>query len=190
MGGAVFPPRWLFGLRCPSTGAYRLLGGARSWWENGRLPESSCQWELPRTTTASVFVPAVSHTPPSQETLQYQQVGLAQTLTRSLLFSLGPSHTRPCVCPLRVEFVSSSPVEFLWQTPVAFKARFSGGSSSHCQTPRLGSLMWVSELSLLWLNFCDNYFPVCGLPTGPVWDLILSQLHPFYHLLVALCLWM
>ena len=31
MVDAVFLPCWLFGLRCPSTGAHRLLGGARSW---------------------------------------------------------------------------------------------------------------------------------------------------------------
>ena len=29
--GSLFPPCWLCGLRCSSTGAYRLLGGARSW---------------------------------------------------------------------------------------------------------------------------------------------------------------
>ena len=40
---AMFPPCWLFGLRCSSTGAYRRLGGARPWWENGGLQESSCQ---------------------------------------------------------------------------------------------------------------------------------------------------
>ena len=29
--GTVFLPCWLFGLKCPSIGAYRLLGRARSW---------------------------------------------------------------------------------------------------------------------------------------------------------------
>ena len=63
---------------------------------------------------------------------------------------------RPCVHPPRVEFLFS-PV--LWsscnQAPLAFKTKCSGGSSSWCQTPRLGSLTWGSELSLLWENFCD-----------------------------------
>ena len=62
---------------------------------------------------------------------------------------------RPYVCLPRVEFLFP-PV--LWnscdQTLLAFKARFTGGSSSRCQTPRLGSLTWGSELSLLWENFC------------------------------------
>lgn len=29
--GTVSPPSEVFGLRCPSIGAYRLLGGASSW---------------------------------------------------------------------------------------------------------------------------------------------------------------
>ena len=92
-------------------------------------------------------------------------------------------HLRACVSP---------PMEFLFppvlwnsfdQTPLAFKARFSGVSSSHCQTPRLGSLTWVSELSatvgeLLWCN----YFPVCQSPTQWVWWLIFIMIDP---LLVA-----
>ena len=68
------------------------------------------------------------------------------------------------------------------QAPLAFKARFSGVFSSHCQTPRLGSLTWVSELSatveLLWYN----YFPVCQSPTRWVWCLIFIMIGP---LLVA-----
>ena len=36
----MFLPYWLFGLKCPSTGAYRLLGGARSWCQSGNLLES------------------------------------------------------------------------------------------------------------------------------------------------------
>ena len=71
MAGAVFPPCSLFGLRLPSPGAYRLLGGV-----NGSFQEGSCQWVLPRSAAASVFAPPVSHShpPPLQETLQYQQV--------------------------------------------------------------------------------------------------------------------
>ena len=35
MDGDVFLPWWLFWMRYPSTGAYRMLGGARSWGGNG-----------------------------------------------------------------------------------------------------------------------------------------------------------
>ena len=77
-------------------------------------------------------------------------------------------HTRVGVSPPRVESLSP-PV--LWkscdQTQLAFKARFSGDSSSCCQTPRLGSLTWGSELSLLWDNFCGIIvFQFVGRPPG------------------------
>ena len=36
-GGTVFPPYWLFGLRHPSTGACKLLGGASSQCQNDAL---------------------------------------------------------------------------------------------------------------------------------------------------------
>ena len=61
MAGAVSLPCWLVGLKCPGNGAYRLLSGARSCWENGGLQEGLCQWVLTRTAAASVLVPAVSH---------------------------------------------------------------------------------------------------------------------------------
>ena len=71
------------------------------------------------------------------------------------LFLLVLVHTRPCVHPPRIEFLFPS---ILWNscnpTPLTLKARFSGSSSSHCQIPRLRSLMWGSGLSLFWDNFC------------------------------------
>ena len=33
-----------------------------------------------------------------------------------------------------------------------------------------------------------NYYPVCGSPTQWILDLIISQMHPSYHLNVASCL--
>ena len=68
---------------------------------------------------------------------------MAQALIRSLLFLLGAGmHKTLCASSKSGAFLSLSPVEFL------------GDSSSHCQTSRLGSLIWGSELSLLWENFC------------------------------------
>ena len=74
--------------------------------------------------------------------------------------------TRPCVCPPRVEFLF---LPVLWNscdhTLLAFKARFSGGSSSNCQTHRLGILTWDSGLSRLWQNFCGVIiFQFVGCP--------------------------
>lgn len=74
--------------------------------------------------------------------------------------------SRPCKCPPSVKFLYS-PV--LWnscnQTLMFFKARFSGGSSSCCQTLWLGRLRWGSELSLLWQNFYGiTVFQFVGCP--------------------------
>ena len=41
MGGTVFLPHQLFSLRLPSIGAYRLLGGARSWCQGPKMSASS-----------------------------------------------------------------------------------------------------------------------------------------------------
>ena len=78
------------------------------------------------------------------------------------------------------------------QIPLGFKVWFSRNSSSHCQTPRLGSLTWGSEPSLQWVGICGIsvlqsvshppssfviwfYFD-CALPTVSYW--------------LLLCLWM
>ena len=59
-----------------------------------------------------------------------------------------------CVCPPRVEslfppVLSKSCNQF----PLGFRVWFSRNSSSSCQTPRLGCLMWGSEPSLQWVDF-------------------------------------
>ena len=68
MGGVEFPPCWFCGLRHPSTGGYRLFGGA-----NGGLQEDLCKGVLPRASAACVLVPAVSHIHPmpQQEIISY-----------------------------------------------------------------------------------------------------------------------
>ena len=68
MGAAEFPPCWLFGQGDPALEPTGPFGGA-----NGGLWEGSRQRVPPRTSAASVVVPAVSHSHPSllQETLQH-----------------------------------------------------------------------------------------------------------------------
>ena len=64
-------------------------------------------------------------------------------------------HTLFPVCPPRVG--SLFPPVLLKscnQFPLGFKVWFSRNSSSHCQTPKLGSLMLGSEPSLQWVDFC------------------------------------
>ena len=99
---------------------------------------------------------ATAAPPPPQETLQDQQAGPTQAPIELLLLPLVPVHVRVYVHPLRVKSVFPT---ILWsscfQALLAFKSKYSGGSSSQCQTPGLGSLMWGSDLSLLWENLCN-----------------------------------
>ena len=58
-----------------------------------------------------------------------------------------------CVCPPRVESLFPPVLpKSCNQIPLAFKVCFSRNSSSHCQTPRFGSLTWGSEPSLQWVD--------------------------------------
>ena len=103
-------------------------------------------------------------------------------------------HTLLLVCPPRVEslfpLVLSKSCN---QIPLAFNVWFSGNSSFRCRTPRLGSLMWGSEPSLQWVNFCGIivlqfvshpprgygiwFYCDCTSPTISLW------------LLLCLCMW-
>ena len=72
------------------------------------------------------------------------------------VFGLGPGiHKSLCVSSKSGVSVSLSPVEFLWSRPAGFQSQMLWGLLFPVQTPRLGSLTWGSELSLLWENFCD-----------------------------------
>ena len=133
----------------------------RKWWPpKGHMPLSTpqnyscqCLWlssepQPSPTSTGDAPIPAGRSGPGSHEAIAFFPWVLVHTGTVELLFP---------------------PV--IWgswdQTPWAFKARFSGGSSFCCQAPRLGSLMWGSELSLLWENLCDIIiFQFVGCPPG------------------------
>ena len=74
----------------------------------------------------------------------------------------------------------------------AFKGLISGDSSSCCRAPRLGSLTWGSELSLLWDNFRGIIvFQFEGHPPGEygIWFYhdCAPPISSLWHLL---CLWM
>ena len=106
--------------------------------------------------------------------------GVAKSRTRlSNWTELNSGLHRFCMCTLRVESLFHL---VLWkicdQTLLAFIVKFSGESSFCCWTPRVRSLMWGSEFSLLWLN-C---FPPFESSTLWVWNLSLLWLCPSYHL--------
>ena len=78
------------------------------------------------------------------------------------------------------------------QIPLAFKVWFSRNSSSHCWTPRLGSLMWGSEPSLQWVDFCG--ISVLQFVSHPpsnygIW-FYCDCTPPAISLWLVLCLWM
>ena len=189
MGGAVFLPCWLLAPRCTSTGAHRLFGGARSWGGNGDLQEVSCQWVLTKTVTASVFLPTVSHScpVPPQETLQYQQVGLAQAFMRSLLLFPESWCSWDFVCALQEwSFCFSQSCGISAIKPHLPSKPVSLGAPPPIGRPQAGKpVMGLKTFTpvgeLLWYN----YFLLCRLPTLWLWDLVLSRLLPSYHLVVA-----
>ena len=78
------------------------------------------------------------------------------------------------------------------QIPLAFKVWFSRNSSSHCRTPRLGSLRWGSEPSLQWVDFCgiSVLWSVSHPPTSyGIWS-YCGCAPPTISLWLLLCLWM
>ena len=80
--------------------------------------------------------------------------------------------------------VSPSPVEFLWSNPTGLQSQILWVVLHLFPDPQLGEpstelKTFTTAGELLW----HNYFPVCGLLTQWIWDLILFWFHPFYHLL-------
>ena len=80
------------------------------------------------------------------ETSRHSWANLGQSLVGSLLFSPGSWCAQGLVCALQ-ESVSLVLCNFCNQISVASKVKFSGGSQSLCQIPRLGNLLWVLERS-------------------------------------------
>ena len=81
-----------------------------------------------------------------------------------------PVHMKFCVHLLRMGSpFPPVPWSSCTQAPLAFNARCSRGSFSQCQIPTRESLMWGSELSLLYVILCDTItFQTVGLPTQEV----------------------
>ena len=98
-----------------------------------------------------------------------------------------------CVYPPRVESLFPPVLsKSCSQIPLAFKVWFSGNSSSHCQTTRLGSLTWSSEPSLQWVDFCGISVLqfVSHPPSGYGNWFYCDCTPPPVSLRLLLCLWM
>ena len=100
------------------------------------------------TAILSALKPAAGHCHPMPllETPGHSQASLGQSLVGSLLVSPGSWCAQDFVCSLQ-ESVSPVLCKFCNQIPLASKVKFSGGSQSLFQIPRLGNLLWVLELS-------------------------------------------
>ena len=114
------------------------------------------------------------------EALQDQQVGLTHASFKLLPLCWKSYYVKFCLNPLRVE--SLLPTAF-WlshmQALLAFKVRGSGGSSSWCRTPGLGSPMSYLNPSFLVENLCNcGYLPVCVSANLGVWVLTIPYLFP------------
>ena len=195
MGVSLFPSCWFFGLSCPSTGVCRLLVEARSFCQNGNFQESS-HWRI--------FTKGLCHQCPcyciGPQLTSASQGHPAIPAGRSSSGSYGVT-LLPCM-PVHVKHFMHSPrVESLFapvmwssctQAPLAFKTKCSWGSSSQCQTPRLGGLTWGSELLFLWENLWDIIiFQLVGHPLRRYGIWLFCEITPLPILLwFFLCLWM
>ena len=111
----------------------------------------------------------------------------------SLLLPLGPNaHTTLYVPSKSGVSVSPSAVEILQSNPANHQSLISGNSSSCCRTPRLGSLMWGSEPSLQWVDFCGiSVLQFVSHPPSSygIW-FYCDCAPPTISLQLLLCLWM
>ena len=95
---------WVFGLRHSNSGACRLWGRAKSWWQNGNLRKISCRSIFSRASATSVVATSVSsswHLPPSEDPPRF----IGKFSPGSCGFSTlcwVPVYVKPCVHPPRM----------------------------------------------------------------------------------------
>ena len=181
-GWACIPPCWLFGQRGPNTGSCRLLGGIKSWHQNGSLQESLRRRLFTEASTISVLAPSESYSrpPPSQETHQDTQVGLVQAPTESLTCPES-QHLWHLMCTRQQwshrfsQVLRSSPAglqsQMLWGLLLSVPDPQAG-------KPDVGFRTLTPGGETLW----QNYLPVCGRQW--IWNLIIYPKLPSYHLVV------
>lgn len=159
----------LFGCLAWVIPAYRLLGGARSWWKNGSLQEGSHAYEyspelLLRVSLSPQWAtiptpPHHLHRKPSDSSRQ-----VWPALVRSLFYP-GSWGTWVLCFPPRMEFGLPQSCGILHNQNKVFKARCSQAPLPNAR-PRLWSLTEDSEVSLLWENLCITIiFYFCESPT-------------------------
>ena len=147
----MFPLSFLFGLRCPNTGDYRLLGGAGSLCQNIRLWTRPHRSVFSSTFTSSVCVPRMGHIcPVSLEDTPKISSGFDPGYYPVTAFALGP-YAPEILCALCKSEVSVSPnpVELLQSSSTGFQSQMFWGLFLLMPDPHAGGLMWGSAFSLL-----------------------------------------
>ena len=193
MGGPVFPPCWLFGLRCPSTGEVQAVWwyqvSVPKWQPLGELTLMGIPWGICHQCPCLHSEPQLTPTSPGDPPRPTGGSGPGSYGVTALPWV--PVHMKPCVHPPRVESLFPP---ILWssctQALLAFKAKCSGGSSFWCQMPSLGSLTWGLELSLLRENLCNIIiFHFVGRPPNGYGIWLYQESAPPTISLWLLCLW-
>ena len=115
--------------------------------------------QLPPASTGELPIPAGKSGPVSYE--------IIRDLIREVFFTWVLVHTRPCVHPPRMEFVSPSPMEFLRSNPADLQSQILWGlllplPDPHAGEPDMGLRTFTPVGELLWYN----YFQFVSHPPG------------------------
>ena len=184
----VLPPCCLFGMWHPSITACWLLGGPRSWHQNGKLRESSLWWTFPGASAIIILAPTVepqvTPTSPGDPLRPSGSSGPISCWVTVLPWV--PVSMKPCVHHPNME--SLFPL-VLWssctQGLLAFKAKCFGAYPPDARLPGWGAWCGTQKShyyeELLW----NNSFPLWESPTWWILDLIISWKCHFFHLIVA-----
>ena len=184
MGSAEFPPYWLFGLRRPSTGGYRLFGQANGGLREGHAKEYFPELLLP----VSLSLWWATATP----CLCRICSNTSRCVWFSLLwgrcsFPLGPDvHTTVCVPSKSGVSVSPSPLKVLQWNPTRLQSLnlwefLLPLPDPQVGKPDVGLRTFTPVGGLLWYNFSS----VCESPTQQLRGWILLWLCLSHHLIVA-----
>ena len=126
---------------------------------------------------------------PSAGTCQHEEVGLVQSLMRSLLLSPTPWNPQDFfVCLLKVESVSSYPVALLQSNPAGLQSQIPCESlpSPLLLDPQQASLMWDSEPLQHWEKFSGIIVLLSvGHPPQEYGIWFYCDCTPSYHLIVV-----
>ena len=151
-------------------------------------------WVFPSTSATSVCVPTgIAATPlPLPETLQDQQVGLAQAPIKLLLLTWVPVRIRFCVHPFKSEVsFALSPMGLLKLSRSGLQSHMLWGFIFPVQDPWTGEFdMGLRTLTPMGNPLQYNCSPVCGLPTQGYGIWLYHESAPPTHLVLvpSLCL--